>query len=83
MTTEHVALPVPCAGCGTLTPYETTDQPGVGSFGEFLATPLGFCFVRTCWTHACVRTARAKVDGKPYTPPRAPSETLATGAADA
>ena len=57
-------LPVPCAGCGELTPYEVSDEEGVGSYGEWLSTPIGRCFVRTCWDRACVLAARERLKGR-------------------
>lgn len=58
-------LPVPCAGCGELTPYEVGAAPGVGSRGEHLVTPLGRCFVRTHWKESCKLAARYAKDGRP------------------
>jgi hypothetical protein len=74
-----VAADVPCAGCDQPTPYRVGDVKGEGSFGEFLSTPLGFAFVRTHWQPACVRAARARLDGKPYTPPQKPVGDVSPG----
>lgn len=70
MTDPYSPLPVPCAGCGKPTPYETGPGPSEGtSFGEFLMTDLGYVFVRTHWQRSCVRAARRACGGSPYTPP--------------
>lgn len=59
---SYTPLPVPCAGCGEPTPYEVGD--GL-SYGEFLSTPLGLCYVRTCRQRPCVQAARAAKQGRP------------------
>lgn len=68
MTYVHRSPDVQCAGCGELTPYAVGGQPGDGSFGEYLHTPLGDCFHRTHWQRSCVRKSRARVQGTPFVP---------------
>ena len=60
-----VTAPVPCAGCGEPVPYEVGES---GSHGEWLRTPLGICFRRTCRVRACVEASRAEVQGRPFVP---------------
>lgn len=73
--TPYTSAPVPCGGCGRRIPYETADpvDPAVDraatSYGEWLSTPLGLTFVRTCWDRTCVLEARRVRDGKRTTPP--------------
>lgn len=59
---SYEPLPVPCAGCGTLTPYAVGEG---ASHGELLSTPLGDCYVRTCRKRSCVEAARAAKQGRP------------------
>jgi hypothetical protein len=59
---SYEPLPVPCAGCGEPTPYEVGEG---ASHGEYLSTPLGLCFVRTCRQRECVHAARAAKHGRP------------------
>lgn len=58
-------LTAECAGCGAEIPYRVGEQRGDGCFGEFLSTPLGDCYRRTCWDHDCVRRSREAVKGRP------------------
>ena len=60
-----MTYPVPCAGCGNPTPYEVDEN---ASHGEWLRTPLGICYRRTCRVRECVLASRAAVDGRPFVP---------------
>jgi hypothetical protein len=75
---KYVALPVPCAGCGKPTPYEVGED---ASYGEFLSTPIGDCYVRTHRDRACVLRARARVDGKHIAERVSPEELILTTSA--
>jgi hypothetical protein len=61
-----VSLEVDCAGCGKATPYEVGEG---ASYGEWLATPLGTCYVRTHRVRECVQTARPRLGGRKRKPP--------------
>jgi hypothetical protein len=54
-----------CAGCGEPTPYAVGED---GSHGEWLRTPLGICFRRTCRRRECVEASRAAVEGRVFVP---------------
>ena len=81
--TGYVPLPVQCAGCDEPTPYEVGAERGTGSFGEWLATPLGLVFRRTHWDRVCVRASRERVGGKPTVPPVDAAEQLRLEAGNA
>lgn len=54
-----------CAGCGERTPYAVGED---ASFGEWLRTPLGWCYRRTHRVRSCVEASRAEVRGRPFVP---------------
>jgi hypothetical protein len=76
----YVPLPVPCAGCGALTPYAVGEH---ASYGEFLSTPLGLCFVRTCRQRSCVKAAREAKQGRPVKLTQSPAQESVSGGAEA
>lgn len=76
---SYQASPVPCAGCGELTPYEVGDD---ASYGEHLETPLGLCFRRTHRVRVCVLASREACGGRPVTPPAVREAKLPAAAAE-
>jgi hypothetical protein len=80
-TGEQTAASTVCAGCDTRIPGEVGTVPHADGtcYGEWLKTPLGLTYVRTCWTRACVLEARRRREGRRTTPPQ-PRDTVDTAA---
>lgn len=71
MVTIPPPAPVPCEGCGELTPYDVGES---SSYGEWLATPLGVTYARTHRLRECVVASRAKHEGRRIAEPMTKAE---------
>lgn len=74
---DHEPADVPCAGCGKPTAY--TPGEDTGTFGQWLGTPIGRTYIKTCRKRACVLAARERLNGKPRPEPKTREQRIREG----